>query len=214
MKLQESKYYHIYHRGVKGDKIFYHESDYQRFLEKYFYYLYIAADTYAYCLLANHFHILIRVRPVDEQINLFTKCQREMIGSQDLTPSHHNIEYPNFKKYCASNQLGHFLNSYTRYLNIITGRRGVIFDGRFKRIEIDSIKYLSHLICYIHRNPIHHHLCNEYSSYKYSSYNTLFSDKKTQLNQAEALRVLGGEANVAAAHEEVKMDYISKYMLE
>jgi len=214
MRLQESKYYHIYHRGVKGDNIFYHDTDYQRFLEKYFYYLYIAADTYAYCLIHNHFHILIRVRPEEEQKKLFDKYQEEMIVSQNLTPAHHNVEYPHFKKYCASNQLGHFLNSYTRYLNTTTGRTSVIFDGRFKRIEIDSIKYLSHLICYVHRNPIHHHLCREYCSYKFSSYNTLFSDEKTMLNQTEALRVLGGVSNAEAAHEELRMDYISKYILE
>lgn len=214
MKLQESKYYHIFHRGVKGDKIFYHDSDYQRFLEKYFYYLNIAADTYAYCLIPNHFHLLIRVRPEKEQIKLFTKCRIGMIGSQDLTPVHHNVDYPDFKKYSASNQFGHFLNSYTRYLNTVTGRTGVIFDGRFKRVEIDSKKYLSHLICYIHRNPIHHHLCRNYSSYKYSSYNLLFSDEKTLLNQGEILKILGGEANAIAAHEEIRMDYISKYLLE
>ncbi|WP_340104496.1 hypothetical protein [Rhodohalobacter sp. 8-1] len=214
MKLQETKYYHIHHRGVKGDNIFYQDSDYQRFLEKYFYYLYIAADTYAYCLIPNHFHVLLRVRPEEEQLELFSKCQKKMIGSQDFTPAHHNIDYPDFKNYCASNQIGHFLNSYTRYFNTASERTGIIFDGRFKRIEIDSIKYLSHLICYIHRNPIHHHLCRDYSSYKYSSYNSLFSDKKTLLNKAEILRFLGGEDNAAAAHEEVRMDYISKYILE
>jgi REP element-mobilizing transposase RayT len=214
MKLQETKYYHIHHRGVKGDNIFYHDSDYQRFLESYFYYLYIAADTYAYCLIPNHFHLLIRVRPEDEQLKLFTMCQKEMINSQELSPVHHNIDYPDFKKYSASNQLGHFLNSYTRYLNTINDQTGVIFDGRFKRVEIDSIKYLSHLICYIHRNPIHHHLCRDFSSYKYSSYNVLFSDEKTLLNQKEVLKVLGGEANAAEAHEEVRMEYIAKYILE
>lgn len=214
MKLQESTYYHIYHRGVKGDNIFYHDSDYQRFLEKYFYYLYIAADTYAYCLIPNHFHLVIRVRPKEEQIELFTKCRREMIGSQDSTPAYHNIEYPDFKKLCASSQFGHFLNSYTRYLNTVSGRKGVIFDGRFKRIEIDSMEYLSHLICYIHRNPIHHHLKSSYSDYGYSSHDSLFSNKKTLLNQTEVLRVLGGEANAQAAHEEVRMDYLSKYILE
>jgi REP element-mobilizing transposase RayT len=54
--------YHIYNRGNNKEPLFYTESNYNYFIERYYYYLKDQVHTYAYCLLPNHFHILIRVR--------------------------------------------------------------------------------------------------------------------------------------------------------
>ena len=54
--LKEGFYYHIYNRGAGRSKIFWDHEDYERFLEKYWYYMHVAVETIAYCLLRNHFH--------------------------------------------------------------------------------------------------------------------------------------------------------------
>ncbi len=110
--------------------------------------------------------------------------------------------------------MGHFLNSYTKLINNKYEREGLLFNGRFKRIEIDSEEYMSYLICYIHRNPIHHGISNSYESYPYSSFCELFSDAKSFINRKAVFEVLGGKENAKAAHDEVRLKIEDKYLLE
>lgn len=60
--LYKDKIYHIYNRGNGKEKIFYNEDNYYYFLRQYYNYLYNYLETFAYCLLPNHFHLLIRVK--------------------------------------------------------------------------------------------------------------------------------------------------------
>ncbi len=60
--LLEDEFYHIYNRGNNGIVIFYEERNYGYFLKKLYHYLGEYIDIYAYCLLPNHFHFLIRIR--------------------------------------------------------------------------------------------------------------------------------------------------------
>lgn len=49
--ITEGYSYHIYNRGAGQSDLFYSEMDYFELIEKYFYYLFISVETYAYCLL-------------------------------------------------------------------------------------------------------------------------------------------------------------------
>jgi putative transposase len=53
--------YHIYNRGNNRENIFREERNYNFFLKLYTRHISLVAETYAYCLLKNHFHLLIRV---------------------------------------------------------------------------------------------------------------------------------------------------------
>ena len=64
--LQEGYYYHIYKRGNNREDIFREEANYQFFLEKYWEYYFPILETYAYCLLKNHFHFLVKIRKSEE----------------------------------------------------------------------------------------------------------------------------------------------------
>jgi len=66
MFLQSGKYYHIYNHANGFEKIFRNESNCHFFLEKYTFHLSVFIDTYAYCLMSNHFHFLIRVKSREE----------------------------------------------------------------------------------------------------------------------------------------------------
>lgn len=55
-------YYHIYNRGINGEDLFKEERNYSYFLSKYALYMNPVVDTYAYCVLKNHFHFLIKVK--------------------------------------------------------------------------------------------------------------------------------------------------------
>lgn len=58
--------YHVFARGNNRESIFFEDSDYQRFLsnlEKFR--ISLEYTIYAYCLLPNHFHILIQVNKIN-----------------------------------------------------------------------------------------------------------------------------------------------------
>jgi hypothetical protein len=59
-------YYHIYHRGVNGENIFVEERNYDLFLRLFERHLVPVADLFAYCLLRNHFHLSVRIKPAEE----------------------------------------------------------------------------------------------------------------------------------------------------
>jgi putative transposase len=66
ISLEPEKYYLIYNRGNNGENIFFEERNYTYFLQKYFLYVHPLVNTFAYCLMRNHFHVLIQVKPENE----------------------------------------------------------------------------------------------------------------------------------------------------
>lgn len=60
--LESGKYYHIYNRGNNGENLFIAERNYAYFLNLYAKHIGPVAETFAYCLLRNHFHLLIRIK--------------------------------------------------------------------------------------------------------------------------------------------------------
>lgn len=62
------QYYHIYNRGNNQEVLFREERNYPYFLDLYAKYIQPVADAYAYCLLSNHFHLLIRIKEHDQHI--------------------------------------------------------------------------------------------------------------------------------------------------
>ena len=61
-KFEEGNFYHIYNRTVDRKPMFKNEGNYEFFLKKYDLYLSPVVDTYAYCLLGNHFHLMISIQ--------------------------------------------------------------------------------------------------------------------------------------------------------
>src|SRR3972149_1827357 len=64
--LKSGVFYHIYHRGTNREDIFVQERNYRYFLQLYARHIEPAAETYAYCLLKNHFHVLVRIKDVED----------------------------------------------------------------------------------------------------------------------------------------------------
>lgn len=59
--LCSGNYYHIYNRGVNSELLFKEIGDYYYFLKLYKKYVEPVAETYAWCLMQNHFYLLIRI---------------------------------------------------------------------------------------------------------------------------------------------------------
>ena len=50
------------------------------------------------------------------------------------------------------------------------GRKGTLFEGRFKHVQVDREEYLVHLCRYIHLNPVKARLASQPGDWLYSNY--------------------------------------------
>ncbi|MBD0287331.1 MAG: hypothetical protein ICV79_18180, partial [Flavisolibacter sp.] len=64
--LEAEKVYHIYNQANGNENLFREERNYPFFLERYKTHLQPVARTYAWCLMPNHFHLMIRIRKEEE----------------------------------------------------------------------------------------------------------------------------------------------------
>ncbi len=60
-KLEKGHTYHIYNRGINGDDIFQHEDNYYYFLKLLEKHLANHIMLYAYCLMRNHYHLIVKI---------------------------------------------------------------------------------------------------------------------------------------------------------
>ena len=193
--LVPGNYYHIYNRGNNGIDIFFDNGNYEYFLKLYQQYIYPIAETYAWCLMKNHFHFLVYIRSENE------------IKKEALEYS--TVEKP--KILDASKQFGHLFNAYTQAINKKYNRTGSLFEKPFERKRIDSEKYLKNLIYYIHNNPIHHGFVKNTIEYPWSSYETMLSNKPTRLKREDSIEIFGSKEAFISYHNE-KQDL--EYMVE
>ena len=62
------------------------------------------------------------------------------------------------------------LNSYTRYFNTLHGRKGPLWEARFKSVLVSDDEQLLHLTRYIHLNPTSADLVKNSEDWSFSSY--------------------------------------------
>ncbi|MFK5981536.1 MAG: transposase [Flavobacteriaceae bacterium] len=60
--LEEEYFYHIYNRGNNKQNIFFEKENYHYFIRLLEKYISPIAEIYSYCLLPNHFHLLIKIK--------------------------------------------------------------------------------------------------------------------------------------------------------
>lgn len=59
--LEKDSFYHLYNRGINKSSIFSNEENKRYFLKQYNKYLAEKVTTFVYCLLQNHFHLVVRI---------------------------------------------------------------------------------------------------------------------------------------------------------
>ena len=65
--IKSDQFYHIYNRGNNGENIFIEEKNYSYFLLLMKKHVVPIADVYVYCLLKNHFHILLKTKLIEDE---------------------------------------------------------------------------------------------------------------------------------------------------
>jgi putative transposase len=139
--LLPEQYYHIYNRGINGEPLFREERNYRYFLQLWAKYIEPVAATYAYCLLSNHFHFLVRTRETGPVLKT----------GPVLNPSR---------------QFNNLFIAYAKAFNKAYQRTGGLFESPFQRRRVDHDRYFTALVAYIHRNPQKHGFVDDFRQWR------------------------------------------------
>lgn len=172
--LEAGCYFHIYNRGINKEKIFLCDEHYKLFMDRYNFLLEPYLETYAYCLLPNHFHFLIKLNDTI------------LPGGEHIVSTHLNILF----------------SQHARMINKESKRYGNLFCKSFKRIKIKSDFYLQNLVPYIHRNPLKHGLTIDYQSYPYGSYKEIVENTSNTICMSNLISLFGSMEEFIHHHEE------------
>ncbi|NOX48371.1 MAG: transposase [Chlorobi bacterium] len=178
--LEPTSFYHIYNKGNNNENLFIEEENYLYFLKLYSKYINPIADTFAYCLMKNHFHFLIEIKEGKE------------LPGKILSKRILNLSQP----------FSNLFNAYTKSINKRYKRNGSLFKERYKRIKIEDENYLKELETYIHLNPVKHGFTRDFEHYPFSSYNSILSDRITHLKRDEVVEWFGDKDNFIYCHQE------------
>lgn len=151
--------YHIYNQGNNRQEVFLDREDYLTFLRLLRIEFAHSATLMAWCLMPNHFHLMLQVHP---------------IGT-------HESQDPAIKTKTVSESLRQTLSSYTRIVNKRRGTSGSVFRQGTKHNCLDDSQAshfkdktaeCSYLDCflYIHRNPLKASLVDDLKDWEFSSY--------------------------------------------
>ena len=200
LPLYEGNFYHIFNKGNNSDNLFYQQRNYKYFLIQYNKYLSDYLDTYAYCLLPNHFHLLVRVKNKDEKDNWNLKKGKKILTETDVI---------------VSELFRRFFTSYAKSINKQEKRHGSLFIKNFKRKKVSSTNYFANLVYYIHRNPEQHGIYDDYKFYPWSSYERILINKPTKLQKQAVLNWFTNKNNYQSYHiQKQNLDNIEHLIIE
>lgn len=196
-------YYHIFNRGINGENLFNKSDNYLHFLKLYDKYIEPVAETFAWCLMPNHFHFLVRIKDEKEINPMQTQSGLKATDwVKDIKPFQRSIDPESgLKKPTPYRQFSHLFNAYAQAYNKANYRHGSLLEKPFKRKLISNHKYCANLVQYIHNNPVAHGFCEQIIDYPWSSYHTVLSNKETKLKRFEVIEWFGDLANFKYCHK-------------
>lgn len=208
--------YHIYNRGINKENIFKEERNYNFFLSLFDKYCSSYLDTFAYCLIPNHFHLAIRPKNEEEIFKIIKQDYERLpknflnsLASKNINfdADLRNLDYipTELKRESAawfvSDRIKIMMTSFSKSLNNQEKRKGSLLEKPFKRKLIESEAQLQYLIWYIHRNPVHHKISSHYSDYEHSSFQSFLSRKPTKIKRKEVFNLFQGKDKFIDYHE-------------
>jgi REP element-mobilizing transposase RayT len=144
----------------------------------------------AYVLLANHFHLLVRVPELDSRNALSQDAVLGRVGAlyganarkelqislKSATPSDAKMARDQLDRYRALMcDLSQFMKLYkmrfSRWYNAVHGRFGTLWAERFRSLVVeDNPNAIQALAAYIDLNPVRAGLCDDPKDYRFCSY--------------------------------------------
>jgi putative transposase len=158
--------YHVMTKSIAGFKIFNNPEDFARILNlvKFFQKGFVGISF-------NRFDSFLKGK-TNFRKKYFSDDQENMVEiiAYCIMPTHLHFILQETEEKNISKFMGNVLNGYTRYFNIKNKRKGPLWEGRFKKVEIETDEQLVHLTRYLHLNPVTAHLIDRPEDWQWSSY--------------------------------------------
>lgn len=167
MHYSEESFYHIYNRGNNKETIFFQDRNYSYFLDKVKKYILPNCDLLAWCLMPNHFHLLIQANAASVKI-----VKQTPIEINALTES-----------------IRLLLSSYAQGIQKQENLKGGLFQQKTKSKCADD--YLVSVFHYIHQNPLRANLVSRMEDYPWSSFGEYLSTREGMCNTEAAYKFIG-----------------------
>lgn len=157
MRFIEGEIYHVYNRGNNKQPIFFNRENYLFFLAKIRKELLPYCDIISYCLMPNHFHLEVFIKP---------------LPTLRLALSSHSTD----RHQTFSNGLAVLLRSYTRAIQRQQNITGSLFQQKTKARLLNNSRanetINEALVCmnYIHQNAVKGGLVKSIEQWEFSSY--------------------------------------------
>ena len=182
MHFEPDQIYHVYNRGNNKQPIFFTEANYFYFLQKIKTEWKKYADVFCYCLMPNHFHLMI--------VPNAAGCENIILADKETHMQN------------LSKTIGKTLSSYTKAINLQNKTTGNLFQKKTKAKSltgpntiIESFSNHAYLLTcfhYIHQNPLKAKLVNNLNDWLYSSYPDYYKNRKgTICNKTLVMQLLG-----------------------
>ena len=205
--------YHLYNQGNNRQKIFFKRDNYLFFLEKIRKHVLPYADIFAWCLMPNHFHLMVEIKEVELPLSSLGVTQDTALNkSRKAVQSH--AETCAGKIRTLNDSIGIMLRSYTRAINKQYNRSGKLFreatkaecingnnvitpsffnENGIARINVQHPEDQYPQICfnYIHQNPVKAGLVSVETDWEFSSARDYAGMRNGQLiNKKAALKYI------------------------
>jgi putative transposase len=189
--------YHVFNRTNNKELLFHSDLDKQLFLDRYNHYLDPFLETFTWMLIPNHFHFIVRVKPIDKIIKHLQGLKPDVLKKveKDFLVSEETVEH------LLELEWTRFLTSYAMRFNLNHGRSGNLFNRPFKRLLVEDDEYFRQVMLYIHTNPCKHHITSDIEHYEWSSYGYLLKSDLTSPVHKEIMFKFGGIESFISSHK-------------
>lgn len=169
--------YHIYNIGNNAQKLFFNDNDYLEFLRKIRKEIRGNCEIIAYCLMPNHYHLMILT------------TQKSVSPVSNKTPQMQVI----------ARKIGTLQSSYTQSINNRMNRSGSLFQQKTKAKSLhqnivypfNKPLYANTCFHYIHQNPVSAGLVEKNEDWQYSSFRDYSNMRNGNLcNKSLASKIL------------------------
>ncbi|MGE0089998.1 MAG: transposase [Bacteroidales bacterium] len=190
MKFENGYIYHIYNQGNNRQNIFFNRDNYLFFLKKIKTHITPYSDILAWCLMPNHFHLMVLVNEISLPIDLTEGFVQS--GFEVKTEGFAKSETLGSRSRTLNQSIGIMLRSYTSAINKQENRSGSLFRKVTKsecincpkgltplfynmeyntqiRVDHSELQYPQICFQYIHQNPVKAGLVNTETAWEFSS---------------------------------------------
>lgn len=176
MQFEPNHMYHIFNRGNNSQQIFFNRDNYLFFLKKIKLYIQPYADVLAWCLMPNHFHLMVYINSTEIFVSKHVTASRELTRARSINSSFSIL----LRSYARALQkqekfTGSLFQHRTKAkcLTEISGTSPAWFQSAFgTEINIPAGEKEYPQICfnYIHNNPVSAGLVKTPGEWEFSSY--------------------------------------------